>query len=241
MAASYRNLLLSTLSAEDLGLLQPHLEPVSLPTGHAVLEPGRPIEHVHFLETGLSSDVAMAGPDHPVECGMVGREGLVGLPVILGTDRGAHSSFMQVGGFGLRIGREALWHAMDESISLRRLLLNFAHVFTTATAQSAACNALHKLNQRLGRWLLMAHDRMEDDRVPLTHEYLSLMLGVRRSGVTVALRACQESGIIDQSRGVIIIKDRANLERMACACYGIIRSEAEWVFGSGLWQQRAGS
>lgn len=229
---SSRNLLLGALRPEDLDLLRPHLEAVSLPAGQVVLEPGKPIEHVVFLESGLSSDVAMAGEDRPVECGMVGRDGLVGAPVILGTDRGPHSSFMQVGGHGLRIARDELWRAMEQSVSLRRVLLNFIHVFMAHTAQSAACNARHTLDQRLARWLLLAHDRMEDDRIPLTHEYLSLMLGVRRSGVTVALGAAEAAGTIRRNRGVITVADREKLERSACPCYGIVRAESERVFGT---------
>ena len=226
------NLLLAALSAGDRELLRPHLEPVSLDFGHVLLEPHRPIEHVVFLESGLSSDVATTGEGRPVECGLVGREGLVGVPVVLGTDRGVHSSFMQVGGRGLRIPREELWRAMEQSASLRRLLLNFAHVFMTHTAQSAACNARHKMDQRLARWLLLSHDRLEDDVVPLTHDYLALMLGVRRAGVTVELNAFEEAGMISRQRGEITIADREKLKHKSCPCYGIVRDEFERVLGS---------
>jgi hypothetical protein len=205
-----------------------------------LLRPHEPIPYVHFLESGLSSDVAIAGRDRPVECGLAGCEGLVGLPVVLGTDRGIHESLMQVGGHGYRIAAAELRRAMEASPSLRRLLLNFAHVFTCQSAQTAACNARHSIAQRLARWLLLSHDRMKDDRVPLTHEYLALMLGVRRAGVTVALHELEGEKLIRAARGQITVIDRAGLERRSCGCYTIVTAEAERVLGAGGWARASG-
>jgi CRP-like cAMP-binding protein len=226
------NRLLAALEPHDLERLRPHLEAVQLPTGTVLLRPHEPIAFVHFLEAGLSSDVAVTGHDRPVECGLAGYEGLVGLPILLGTDRGIHESVMQVGGHGHRIASAELRRAMEESPSLRRLLLNFAHVFTSLSAQTAACNARHSIERRLARWLLLAHDRMADDRVPLTHEYLALMLGVRRAGVTVALHELEGGKLVRAGRGLITITDRPGLEARSCGCYGIVVREAERVLGA---------
>jgi CRP-like cAMP-binding protein len=227
-APRFANRLLAALDPRDLEQLLPHLEPVELPLGTVLFLPHEPIEHVYFLESGLSSDVAMT-EDRPVECGLAGCEGLVGVPVVLGTDRGIHESVMQVAGRGHRIAAEALRRAMDESTALRNLLLRFTHVFTSQTAQTAACNARHSIERRLARWLLMTHDRMPDDRVPLTHEYLALMLGVRRAGVTVALHELEGEKLIRAGRGVITVADRPKLEARSCTCYSIVRSESERV------------
>jgi CRP-like cAMP-binding protein len=223
----FKNRLLAALAPHDRERLLPHLEKVELPQGTVLLRPNEPIAYVHFLEAGLSSDVAVTGHDRPVECGLAGCEGLVGLPVILGTDRGIHESLMQVGGHGHRIASAELRRAMDESPSL----LNFAHVFTCLSSQTAACNARHSIEQRLARWLLLSHDRMGDDRVPLTHEYLALMLGVRRAGVTVALHELEGEKLVRAGRGLITVTDRPGLEARACGCYRVVEREAERVMG----------
>ena len=229
----FANLLLSALAPEDLDRLRPHLDPVDLPQGSVLLQPHEPIPYVYFLEAGLCSDVAMADGDRPVECGLAGFEGLIGLPVVFGTDQGIHESLMQVGGHGHRIASAELRRAMQESSpSLRRLLLNFAHVFTCLAAQSAACNARHVVEQRLARWLLLSHDRMVDDRVPVTHEYLALMLGIRRAGVTTALHELEGEKLIRTSRGQITVTDRAGLEARSCGCYAIVSQEAKRVLGT---------
>src|SRR5215210_1414734 len=139
---------------------------------------------------------------------------------------------MQVGGHGYRIPSSELRRAIDESALLRRLLLRFAHVFTSQSAQTAACNARHSIERRLARWLLLAHDRMADDRVPLTHEYLALMLGVRRAGVTVALHELEGEKLVRARRGQITVIDRAGLEARSCGCYAIVTQEAKRVLGA---------
>jgi CRP-like cAMP-binding protein len=227
----FANRLLAALAADDLDLLQPHLEPVDLPHGTVLLRPREPIPYVYFLEAGLSSDVAIGGDRRPAECGLAGFEGLIGLPVVLGTDRGIHESRMQVGGHAHRIASSELRRVIDQSAVLRRLLLSFAHVFTSQAAQTAACNARHAIEQRLARWLLLSHDRMIDDRVPLTHEDLALMLGVRRAGVTVALHELEGEKLVRAGRGQITIVDRAGLEARSCGCYRIVTDEAERVLG----------
>jgi CRP-like cAMP-binding protein len=226
------NWLLASLSKEDRALLDPHLEPVTLELAERLISPGEPIPYVYFLESGLGSDIALSGEhDKPVECGMIGREGLVGMPVVLRSEQGVHMSEIQVAGSGLRIASQELWRAMDQSPSLRDTLLRYGHYFMSHTAQTAACNARHGLSQRLARWLLMSHDRLAGDEVPLTHEYLSVMLGVRRAGVTQAIHILEGEHLIKAVRGRITVIDRKGLEAASCPCYGIIRRELDRLFG----------
>lgn len=224
------NRLLGILSAEDRELLRPHLVDVSLPLGHRCFAAFERVEYVHFLEAGLGSDIAVAGVDRPVECGLIGREGLVGIPVVLNAGRSVHTSEMQVAGHGKRIASGALLAAMDQSASLRRVLLNFAHLFFVHTAQTAACNARHALHQRLARWLLMSHDRLIGNDIPLTHEYLATMLGVRRAGVTQALHILEGERLIKAARGQLTVIDRAGLEKASCGCYRVLKDETDRMF-----------
>ena len=202
-----KNQLLAALSNADLALLQPHLEPVSLEL-HQVLEaPNEPIKHCYFIERGLASIVALNG-HRRLEVGLIGPEGMTGLAIVLGNDRSPHENFIQVAGKGWRISAEKLREAMQQSRSLERVFLGFAHSFMNQTANTALSNGTATLEERLARWLLMANDRLDGDEIPLTHEFLSLMLGVRRAGVTVALHYLEQRGVIRLSRGQIVILDR---------------------------------
>ena len=225
-----RNRILTALSAADAQRLRPCLEYVSLPLHQVLIEAHQPIEHVHFLESGLSSDTT-TGDGGEMEVGMIGREGLVGIAVIHEMESTSNRCFMQVGGTGLRMKACELHQAMQESASLRRILNRYAHSFLAQASQSVGCVGRHKLDKRLARWLLTAHDRLGGDDLPLKHEYLGLMLGVRRAGVTVALQALQANGIIEQRRGHIIILDRSRLEAASCPCYGIVKAEYDRALG----------
>ena len=164
------NRLLAALSTADDALISPLLEPVALKQNEVLFETGQPIEHVHFFEGGLSSEIAMNPHDKRIEVGCVGREGLSGLPVLLGVDETPHRSFMQVGGPALRIGSRDLQQAMDMSASLRALLLRYVHVFMIQVAATALSDGRNTIEQRVARWLLMSHDRIGSDELPLTHE-----------------------------------------------------------------------
>ncbi len=230
-ANASRNRILAALAAADAERLYPHLEHVSLPLRHVLIEAHQPIEHVHFLESGISSDTATTGDGGEMEVGIIGREGVVGVAVIHEMDSTSNRSFMQVGGDGLRMKASILHQAMQESASLRRVLNRYAHAFLAQASQSVGCAGRHKLDKRLARWLLTAHDRLDGDDLPLKHEYLGMMLGVRRAGVTVALKALQANGIIEQRRGRIIILDRPGLEAASCPCYGIVKAEYDRALG----------
>jgi CRP-like cAMP-binding protein len=225
--SSLRNRLLRALSPEDFALLEPHLEQVALPKGMLLIEPNQVIEHVYFPETAVGSVIAINSENRPVEIAIVGREGIVGPSVILGVNRTPHQSFIQMAGTGYRIAAPCLTQALDASRTLNGLLLRYIHVLTVQTAATAMSNGGSVLGERLARWLLMCHDRVDGDELALTHEFLSLMLAVRRPGVTEAIHLLEGVGIIRARRAHITIVDRERLEETAGDSYGIPEAEYE--------------
>src|SRR5919202_2616101 len=227
-ASPGRNRILANLPPEDSERLRPHLEPVPLALGQVLIERLEPIDHVYFIEAGIASDTAVTDDGEEMEVGIIGPEGLVGVAAVLDMNSTSNRCFTLAPAMGQRIRVEELRRAMDESPTLRRMLHRYVHAFLAQTSQSAGCNGRHTLDQRLARWLLMAQDRLGDD-LPLTHEFLSIMLGVRRSGVTIALRALAQAGIIEQKRGHVRIRDRARLEALSCLCYRVVKAEFDRV------------
>ena len=230
--AGVRNHLLVKMSAADWALLSPHLELVPLKERQVVEVPNKPIAHVYFVETGVVSVVAVNAEDHRIEVGVIGKEGLTGVPLILGDDRAQHSAYMQIGGSGRRIAAAAFVEAMSRSPSLRTLMMKSAQAFMIQTAHTALANGRAKLEERLARWLLMAHDRLDSDAVPLTHEFLAVMLGVRRAGVTVALHSFERRGLIATKRGQLTLVNRAGIEQVAGSFYGIPEAELKRLMSS---------
>jgi CRP-like cAMP-binding protein len=225
------NWLLAKLSSEDLSLLQPHLEPVILERGDVLITPNQPIEHVYFIEAGITSIIANTAGGKRIEIGLTGRDGLAGTPVLLGVDSTPHETFMQVAGAGRRIEASKLQEAIHQSPSLHSLLLRYVQAFTIQTSHTALSNGSHKIEERLARWLLMCHDRLDGDDLPLTHEFIALMLGVRRVGVTEALNILEERGIVRGERGNIVLLDRARLEETAGDSYGVPEAEYHRLIG----------
>jgi CRP-like cAMP-binding protein len=197
---SARNGLLARLSPEDLSRLEPHLERVPLLVGTRPVEPNTPIEDVYFLEAGIASVVSTTPQGRRIEVGIVGQEGLTGLPILLGVDRTPHECFIQTPGSALRIRADDLRRAMAARPSLHQHLLRFVQAFMIQMGQTALANGSHTLEQRLARWLLMCHDRVDGDDLSTTHEFLSLMLGVRRAGVTQTLQALEDRGLTSTKR-----------------------------------------
>ncbi len=226
-----RNRLLSSLSTGDFDLLAPHLESVTLELRKMLEKPNKRIEAVYFPETGFASVVAIQRGGKEVEVGLIGREGMTGLPIVLGNHRSPHAIYIQAAGNGHCIPASQLRQAMQESLSLRDSLLKFVQAFGVQTTHTAICNARSRMDERLARWLLMAQDRIQSDVLPLTHEFLSLMLAVRRAGVTVALNALRERGLISYRRGEITIKDRKGMARVAGEAYGTPESEYRRLIG----------
>ncbi len=227
----HRNRLLLALSSSDLRLLEPQLEPAQLEHRHVLELPDKNIEHVYFPETAIASVVAMNGRDERIEVGLIGCEGMSGVTVVMGNHRSPHSTYIQVSGEVLRIEAEAFRKAVKKSETLRGLLLNFAQVFMTQTAQTAVANGRAKLEQRLARWILMAHDRTVADEVLMTHEFLAAMLGVRRASVTVALDSLHKNHFIEVRRGGITVVDRKAIEKLAGSFYGVPEAEYRRLIG----------
>ena len=212
------NRLLSRLSAGDLKLLSRYLKSVDLPLRKRLETPGRTIDYVYFPESGFASVVANGTLTDQVEVGMIGREGMTGLAVVLGADQSPNDTYMQNAGKGLRIPADTLASAMQKSESLRFTLLLYAHAFFIQATQTAKSNGRSKIEERLARWLLMADDRLDGD-LPLTHEFLGLMLGTHRPGVTIALQALEKAGLITTRRSHITIVDRKALEKSSNGTY----------------------
>jgi CRP-like cAMP-binding protein len=223
---SIGNRLLASLSSEDIATLQPHLEPVPLAVRQVLIEPNTAIEHIYFPEAGMAS-VTNNSSGGKIEVGVVGREGMVGLPIVLGIDQTPYEHFMQIAGHGWRIAVQDLEQAMAESSSLHRQLLRYAQASHVQVSETAFANANSDVEARLARWLLMCHDRVEGDDIPLTHEFIAMMLGVRRPGVTVALHVLEGMQVIRAKRGVVTVLDREKLEELADEAYGL--SEAEYT------------
>ena len=177
-----RNRLLQKISDDDWALLGPQLEAIVLKERQIVEVPNKPITHVLFVEVGVVSVVAVNAEDHRIEVGVVGNEGMTGVPLVMGDDCAQHSTYMQIGGNGFRMPADKFKALLGQSENFNRLMLKSAQAFMIQTAHTALANGRAKLEERLARWLLMAHDRMDGDAVPLTHEFLAVMLGVRRAG-----------------------------------------------------------
>jgi CRP-like cAMP-binding protein len=226
-----RNHLFSVLDTSDVELLKPRLEQIDLPRLFALETPHKIISHVYFPLEGIASVVATIPRDHRIEVGIIGRDGVTGHAVLMGSDRSANSTFMQIAGHGMRIKVEDMRAAIRQSASLREGLLAFVNAFAAQASQTALANGRATVDVRLARWLLMAHDRVEGEALPLTHELLSIMLGVRRPGVSLALNKMEEDGLISTQRKVIMIKNRAGLKKVAQGFYGVPESELERLTG----------
>jgi CRP-like cAMP-binding protein len=214
-----KNRVLSRLSRADFALLQPHLAPVDLPLLTPLETSNKRIDAVYFPESGFASVVADGSGKRGIEVGIIGREGMTGLAVVMDNDRSPHDTYIQAAGAGHRISASKLRIAMGQSVYLHRSLLRYAHAFLIQTAQTALANARSKNTERLARWLLMADDRIEGGELPLTHKFLSIMLGVQRPAVTVAIGVLERAGLIHAGRGVIAIADRQGLIRLANGTY----------------------
>src|ERR1700678_561602 len=216
-----RNGILASLPAVDFESLAPYLKPIAFKVRHVFFKPHEPIEVVVFPESGFASVVAITDKGHSLEVGIIGREGVIGVPVIFGQTLTPYNSYAQVAGAGFEIKADILWDAMKQSWPLADLLLKFASAFLIQVTHSALAHARFPTEQRLARWLLMAQDRFDDDEIPLTHEFLAMMLGTRRASVTDALQVLEGSGTIDRKRGRVWVRYRSGVEKGAGDCYSL--------------------
>jgi CRP-like cAMP-binding protein len=224
-----QNRLLNQLSPQELEYLLPHLWPVELPVPLTLSEADAEIETVHFPVAGLVSLVSQMRDGAVIEIGAVGAEGALGSSVMLGRHRLPYRQFVQISGRGLRMEAEIFLKLVTERVEFRQLLLRYQSSFMVQSMQSGACNGLHNVEQRCCKWLLLTQDRLRQDRLDLTHEFLGQMLGVRRASVTEVLQPLRELGLLTYSRGSITIENRVGLEERACECYRLVAEEYRWL------------
>ena len=225
-----RNALLRSLPADEFARLSALLDRVPLVPRRVLQHAGLPIEHLFFIEEGLVSVLAKVDERNAAEVWLIGRDGVVGGTVLLGGEISDLAHFVQIGGSALRLSVEDLNRLAPELPCLAQALKGYLHVSLMQSSQSAACSLRHALLPRLARWLLMAHDRSDLDRLPVTQDLLARSLGVRRPTVSCAFKDLEQRGIFAKDRGVIRIKDRPSLERIACRCYRLMRAQA------GKWE-----
>ena len=219
------NRILSALPPEEFERLRPKLREVGLKAGKIIFDAEEPINDVYFINGGIVSWLATLEDGNTVEAGVIGPEGIAGMAVLLGASSTPNQGLVQADLQASKISSGDLITEFRKGGELNRLILRFVHSMFIQVAQTAACNRLHTLDQRLARWLLMTHDRIVGDSFPLTQEFLSRMLGVRRAGVSVAANSLRQDGFIDYHRGDIRILDRDGLENLSCECYEIVKQE----------------
>lgn len=217
------NKILLSISDKEYAQIRPHLEFLSLPHHLSLYEPGQPLEFVHFPNTGMVSLVIATEDGKTVEVGEVGREGFSGIQAAVGINKNQVREIVQIAGDGCRVRSAALLSVLQSAPGLERILTRYAVVLAMQFAQTAACNRLHNIEQRLARWLLITQDRVDSATLAITHDFLATMLGTDRSTVSVAFGILQNKRIIEYTRGAVQILSRTRLEECACECYQVIQ------------------
>jgi len=225
MNSSQTNNILAALPGSALEKFARNLRPVQLKVGDVLYEPEERIEHVYFPTEGVISLLTAFGDGATVEAGVIGREGMLGTAVVMGAKTTPHQALVQADGHALKMAAHDLKATLEGDGLLLDLLLHFTNALFTQVAQTAGCNRAHSLEQRLARWLLLTHDRVEQDEFAITQDFLSRMLGVRRAGVSVAANTLREMRAIDYRRGKVVVLDRSGLENASCECYSIVKAE----------------
>lgn len=227
------NRLLSALPAEEYHRLLPQLEPVTLALGAVVYESGKRLHSVYFPTTSVVSLLYTMADGTTAEMGLTGNDGVVGIALFLGGDTTPNRAVIQVAGGALNMKAKVLQEEFARGGALQHVLLRYTQALITQISQTAVCNRLHRVDQRLCRWLLLCHDRVRSDELRMTQEFIANMLGGRRESVTVAAGRLQDAGLIQYARGHIKIIDRKGLEAAVCECYQIVKTEGERLLGSG--------
>jgi CRP-like cAMP-binding protein len=221
------NRLLAALPKKEYERLQPELKPVKLTLGEVLYEPGDTMKHVYFPNDSIVSLLSTISKTSSLEVGMIGNEGMAGLPIFMGVKVSRNRALVQGSGSAMRMTSVAVRLEANRLGTLHRLIHRYAVSLLTQVSQAAACNRFHSVESRLARWLLMTSDRLGTEKFRLTQEFMSNMLGVRREGVNKAAGALQAAELIRYSRGMIAILNRPGLERNSCECYLIIKSESD--------------
>jgi CRP-like cAMP-binding protein len=226
------NQLLAALPSSEFQRLAPHLEPIFLDPGQVLCEAGDEMKVAYFPGRAMISLVSIMEDGSTTEIGLIGNEGIVGLPIILGGVRSPSRAIVQIRGSALKLDADILKQEFHRGGKLQRLLLLYTQALLTQVSQSAACNRQHTTEERLARWLLSVQDCVLSNELPLTQEFIANMLGIRRSGVTVAAGILQQAGTIEYRRGVITIRNQEDLEAISCECYRLVQSEFLRLLGS---------
>ncbi len=219
----YKNRVLAALPKSEIEALAAHLKLLPLPQEQVLLDGNA--SYGYFMEDGIASAVVTVENGSTVEVGVIGIDGVVGIPILLGAGHSPVRTFMQISGSGYRIEAETLRTAFDRPGTLREVLQKYIQAFMVQTTQTGACNRLHTIEERLARWLLQCRDRLHTDRLELTQDFLGQMLGSPRTTVTVAVGLLERAGMIHHARGVVTVRDRAALEGAACECYRTVHDE----------------
>ena len=227
---SSRNIILRELPSKELEKIEAMAEWVSINGKAPIWEPNRPIAHVYFPQTAVISIVTVLDTG-PIEAITIGNDGFVGLPVFHGPGESVTRAVCQMPGDAWRLSTQSFMDISESAHTLRRVLDRYSQFVIETISQSAACNRVHVIEERCARWLLMSHDRVGSDEIPLTQEFLAQMLGVRRPGVTVAIGILERAGLISHGRGRITITDRKGLEAASCECYAVIKRREVIVSG----------
>jgi CRP-like cAMP-binding protein len=217
------NKILLSISDKEYALIRPHLEFLGMPHHLSLYEPGQPLEFVHFPNTGMVSLVIATEDGKTVEVGEVGREGFAGIQAAVGINRNQVREIVQIAGDGFRVRIGALQSVLQSAPELQQILTRYAVVQGMQFAQTAACNRLHNIEQRLARWLLITQDRVDSPTLAITHDFLATMLGTDRPSVSLAAGVLQDKQIIEYTRGAVQILSRTKLEACACECYEVIQ------------------
>jgi len=221
-----RNRILLSMPENEFRLIRPQLEAMDLPHHLSLYEPNQPLEFVHFPNDGLVSLVIVLNSGKTVEAGIVGNEGLVGLPALVGLERSPLREVVQIAGDGFRCPAAQVQEILRSCPRFVRTVERYAVILGLQVAQTAGCNRLHDVEQRLARWLLMAQDRISSAVLPITHDFLATMLGTDRPSVSLAAGVLQKKQIIEYSRGSVKVLNRGELEKSACECYAVIQQYA---------------
>jgi len=230
--------LLEVLPEAERARLQPFLEEIDLEDGATLIEAGAPIDSVWFPHDCVTSTVVETRDGATIEVGLMGTEGLVGLSLLLGRTLSNTTVLVQIPGKAARMkASDFVTQVVERKGPLYYALLRYTDAFLAMVSQTAACNSLHAVDARLSRWILMTHDRVQRDELPLTHEFLGYMLGVRRASVSVAANALQNLGLISYNRGMIRVLNRAGIEKQSCECYFIVRRITDDLYDPDIFNE----
>jgi CRP-like cAMP-binding protein len=229
--ALIENQLLAALSSKSYKHLAPLLEPSLFALGEILYHPQGIMPYVYFPHQSIISMVNILKNDVRVELAIIGSEGMLGTALLSGDDTSPHLAIVQIADGGMRMKTAAFLKELKQNTELRNLVMRYSQVLFAEVAQTAACNTLHPIVERLARWLLMSQDRIKSDTVKLTHDFIAGMLGVQRAGVTIAAGTLQKAGIIEYHRGKVTILKRQELEEAACECYASLKEEAARLLG----------